>query len=98
MSLLETFGPWNIGTVSGTSKLTWIGASLDFEEFIKLSKPRQFKPINKYPSIKLDTSILIREDIPWMDVKKVILDANQKLIFETFPNEKSKIKWRKFCK
>jgi phenylalanyl-tRNA synthetase beta chain len=72
----------HIGTVAGSSSLEWVGVSLDFEEFVKHIKNFQFKLINRFPSVELDSSILIREDIPWTEIKKVILEMDQRLISE----------------
>lgn len=72
-------GRLNTGTVQ---ELDWAGINLDFVEFVKHQKPLQFKSIIKFPAIDLDTSIIIREDIPWVEIKKTILDINQKHVSE----------------
>lgn len=72
----------HIGTISDVSGLEWIGVNLDFEEFIRNRKTPQYKRIVRFPSISMDSSILISEDISWIEIKKTIIAANQKLVSE----------------
>ncbi len=58
----------------------WVGVHLDFEEFVKKIKPKQFKAPNKYPSIELDVAVWARKDLPWAKVEQTIKAIDSKII------------------
>ena len=46
---------------------------MDFEEILQLaSKPIRFKEIPKYPAIERDLSLLVDDNIPWVDIENII--------------------------
>ncbi|MEJ0021143.1 MAG: phenylalanine--tRNA ligase subunit beta [Candidatus Doudnabacteria bacterium] len=61
-------------------ELKWAAAELNFEKLIKHIKPKQFVPPSKYPAEELDAAILVREDLPWGEIKELILKSNKQLI------------------
>ncbi len=69
-----------VGTTEGVSDIEWIGANIDLAKFLEHKKSVQFKHIARFPTISFDTSIMVREDMPWIVIKKTILDAKQKLL------------------
>ncbi|MEO8065653.1 MAG: phenylalanine--tRNA ligase subunit beta [Candidatus Doudnabacteria bacterium] len=70
------------GVFSSASNLEWIGINLDFEEFVKGRTHMQYRPINKFPTVELDTSILVKEDVSWAEIKKAIFELKNKLVSE----------------
>jgi phenylalanyl-tRNA synthetase beta chain len=60
----------------------WAAAELNFDKLIKHIKPLQYRSISRYPAKELDVAVLVREDLPWGEIKKTILAANQKLVSE----------------
>ncbi|MCK4525594.1 MAG: phenylalanine--tRNA ligase subunit beta, partial [Candidatus Andersenbacteria bacterium] len=49
------------------------------------SKEKHFQKINKFPTIKLDLSVVFDESVKWDDVKKVISSVDNKLIKNVEP-------------
>lgn len=69
----------NVGTIN-ISDLKWIGASIDFEEFAKHIKLKQFEQIIRYPARELDVALLVKEELPWAEIRNTVLSAHNKLI------------------
>ena len=51
------------------------------EEFLEFySKEKNFRKINKFPTVELDLSVVFDEGVRWDDVKKAIFSVDNKLI------------------
>ncbi|MBT7007298.1 phenylalanine--tRNA ligase subunit beta, partial [Candidatus Falkowbacteria bacterium] len=59
-------------------------------------KPKKYEQISKYPSIELDVSMLINDDVPWNSIKELVLSTNPKLIkqvdlFDIYKSDKIEV-------
>jgi len=57
--------------------------NLDFERLVKSANTNKvYKPIPKFPSIDLDLSMIVKNNILWGNIKKAILNLGNELIRE----------------
>ncbi len=53
-------------------EVKWAALEVNFLTLIQLIQQRQYQPINKYPSKYLDVAILVKEELPWTQIKHEI--------------------------
>src|SRR5258708_31192438 len=49
--------------------LKWAAVELNFEKLTKHIRYPQFQPLQSYPAKELDVALLVRQDLPWSEIK-----------------------------
>ncbi len=58
----------------------------DLETVVKLRRDeKRYRKINKFPSVKLDLSVVFEEDVKWSDIEKLVFSAGDKLATNVEP-------------
>jgi len=52
--------------------LKWAAVELNFEKLTKHIRYPQFQPLQSYPAKELDVALLVRQDLPWSEIKHAI--------------------------